>query len=346
MGRGSGSQTRSKAWIGYGAMLALGVGAGWLAARQWPARAAPPPPQSQDWVARIGATYIDVADVTAEMRRRGGERPGLFQDAAAKRALLDDMLVQQALVQAARDAGLDQESETRRAIEQLLVSRHLERSLRQTQQALRVDSNEVVAYYERHTADYAVPARRRVAMLRIEVAPDSPGPVWEAAEQRAREALGKVRALQPAVPDFGAVAIEYSADQASRYRGGSLGWLTDARRDSYSLDPALRDAAFALATPGDFSEVVRGADGVYVARLIELQAPQARPLEELRGGIAQMLLQQRYAATETKFRDDALAAADIDVREDRLAAIQPPGPPAPTEPTPPPAVPGVQEAAP
>ena len=38
--------------------------------------------------------------------------------------------------------------------------------------------------------------------------------------------------------------------------------------------------------------------------------------------------------------------ADIEVREDRLASIAPPGPPAAPGPTPPPAVPGGQESAP
>lgn len=334
------------AWIGHGAMLAVGLGAGWFAARQWPAQEIPPPPVGSDWVARIDTRYIEARDVIAEMRRRGGERPGLFQDAAAKRALLDDMLLQQALVRAAREAGLDQETETRRAIEQLLVSRYLEGSLRQAQKSLRVDSNEVSAYYAQHADDYAVPARRRVAMLKLEVAPDAPGPVWEAAETRAAEAVRRARALPPPTTDFGAVAVEYSADQATRYRGGSLGWLTDARRESYSYDPALREIAFALTTPGEFSAVVRGTDAVYVARLIELQEAKPRPLEELRGGIEQMLLQQRYGAAEARFREDALAAADIEVREDRLAQIDPLGPAPPTDPLPPPAVPGQQEAAP
>lgn len=337
----------TKVWIGGGLILALGFAGGWYAAPRAPVPVpsiAPPP--DDEWVARIGDRYIGAAEVVAEMRRRGGERPGLFQDTAAKRALLDDMLLHAVFVGAARQNGLDQEPETRRAIEQLLVGRYLQSHLRRTQRMLSVGSDEVARYYQAHADDYAVPARRRVAMLRIDVARDAPEAAWSAAEARAAEAVRRARALQPAVPDFGPLAVEYSSDAASRYRGGSLGWLTDVRREGYALDPALRELVFALAVPGEFSAVVRGADAVYVARLVELQAARARPLPELRAGIEQMLLQQRQQAADQTFRDEALAAADIQVREDRLAAIAPLGAPAPTEPTPPPAVPGVEESAP
>jgi hypothetical protein len=335
----------TKAALGLGLAFALGCGAGWYGASRPTARAIAPP-ASADWIARVGDRYIDADDIVAEMRRRGGERGGLFQDAAARRALLDDLLLQQVLADAARAAGLDQEPETRRVVEQLLIGRYLEGNLRRTQRSLAVGSDEVSRYYAEHADDYAVPARRRVAMLRIDVVRDAPDDAWIAAEARAADAVRRTRALQPAVADFGPLAIEYSSDSSSRYRGGSLGWLTDSRRDSYSFDPALRDLAFALTAPGEFSGVVRGADGVYVARLIELQPARPRPLPELRAGIEQMLLQRRQQDADRKFREDALAAADIEVHEGRLAAIAPLGAPARTEPTPPPAVPGVEDSAP
>jgi len=338
--------SKAKTWVGWALASALGAVVGWHAAP----RSIPPPalpaPADHEWVARIGDRYIGARELLDEMRRRSGQRPERFHEAAARRALVDDMLLQQALVDAARDAGLDQEPEVRRAIERLLVGRYLEGSLRHAQRTLAVGSDEVARYHADHSDEYAVPGRRRVAMLRIEVAPNAADADWAAAAARAAEAVDRTRNLQPAVADFGSLAIEYSSDPGSRYRGGSIGWLSDVRRDSYTFDPALRRIAFALTAPGEFSEVVRGDDAVYVARLIELQPAQARPLSELRAGIEQMLLQQRYAAAETAFREAALAAADIEVREDRLAAIALPGASRAESSTSPPAVPGVEEPAP
>ncbi len=327
---------------GIAAGLAVGLAAGvWLARGASPASPAAVP---GDWVARIGERYIGAGDVEREMRRRGGERPGLFQTAKEKRALLEDMLLRESLADAARAAGLDREPETRATIDQLLIERYLEGGLRKRQKLLRVSEAEIAAYYEEHAADYATPARRRVAMLRIDVAANAPEQDWKAAERRAAEAVAKVQALQPAVPDFGRLAIEYSSDAASRYRGGSLGWLSDARRDGYAFDKALLGVAFALTAPGSFSPVVRGQEAVYVARLVEREESRPRELAQLRSGIERTLLRQRLAEAEAKFRAAALAAADIDVHESRLEAIRPPGPPA--QPPQPPALPGLKEAAP
>lgn len=328
-------------YMGQALCLLAGLGAGALAMQAYHARGgAAAAPAPADWVARIGDEYVTAAQFEDEMRQRGGTRPGLFQDEAQKRALLDDMLLQRALVQAARRDGLDARPETRRSIEQLLVSQYLQQTLRQQQQRVTVSEQEIQAYFDEHADSYTVPARRRVAMIRVAVAPDAPAEAWAAAETRAADALQKAKAQGAATPHFGAVAREYSEDTASRYRGGVIGWLTQGRRADYQYDPALLDAAFELAQAGDFSPVLRGKDGVYVARLVETQDEQKRAFEQLRAGLEQRLMQERLAQLESEFRASTLAAAAVEVRESRLAAIAPPGPPASTQPPAPPAMPG------
>lgn len=292
-----------------------------------------------DWVARIGDDYITAAQFEAEMQRRGGSQPGLFQDEAQKRALLDDMLLQRALVAAARAGGMGDKPETRDAIEQLLVSQYLQDTLRAKQQRVVVSAEEVKAYFDEHADSYTVPPRRRVAMIRVAVAPDAPEPAWEAAEKRAGQALDQARKLGSGTPHFGVVAREFSEDASSRYRGGVIGWLTDGRRSSYRYDAAVLDAAFELGTAGEFSGVLRGKDGVYIARLVETQPEQKRAFEQLSAGLEQRLMQERLGVLDKEFREATLAAAAIEVRESRLAAIAPPGPPASHEPPAPPAMP-------
>jgi parvulin-like peptidyl-prolyl isomerase len=326
-------------FAGYALCLLVGLGGGWGLAQLGKPADVPVDPVPPDWVARIGDDYVTPAMIEEEMRRRGGTRPGLFQDEAQKRALLDDMLLSRALVAAARKAGLDRDPETRRSIEQLLVSQYVRDTLRKQQQGVSVAEEEIKAYFDQHADEYTVPARRRVAMIRIAVAPDAPDEAWEAAEKRAEEALKKARVAGTSVPHFGAIAREYSEDTSSRYRGGVIGWLTDGRREGYRYDPALLEAAFALQKPGDFSPVLRGRDGVYVARLVETQAEQVRAYEQLRAGLEQRLMQERLAVIEREFRERTLDEAGAQVRESRLAEIQPPGPPDEAAPPTPPAMP-------
>jgi peptidyl-prolyl cis-trans isomerase C len=323
--------------------LLAGAALGGFAAYRSPA---PAPAAPDAWVARIGSEYLTPEMLQQEMRRRGGLQPGQFHDVAQKRALLDDMLLHRALVDAARADGLDRQPETRRSIEQLLTSQYLQDTLRKQQGEVKVDAREVAAFYAERAAEYTVPARRRVAMLRVAVMPGADEAVWAKAEARAAEALAKARALAPETPDFGLLAREYSEDVSSRYRGGVIGWLTEGRREGYRHDARMLEAAFALQQPGEFSAPVRGADGVYVARLVERQDAAPRRLEELEAGLRQRLLQERYAALERRFRDEVLAKAPIEVDEDALAAVAPLSPPARTEPPAPPAMPGNEEAAP
>lgn len=327
-------------YMGQALCLLAGIGAGALAMQAYHGRDTATPAAPADWVARIGDDYVTVAQFEAQMRERGGLRPGLFQDQAQKRALLDDMLLQRALVAAARRDGIDARPETRHSIEQLLVSQYLQQTLRQQQQRVTVSQEEVKAYFDEHADSYTVPPRRRVAMLHVAVAPGAGEDTWTAAQARAAEALQTAKRLPAGTPHFGAVAREYSQDTASRYRGGVIGWLTDGRRGDYRYDPAVLDAAFALAQAGEFSEVLRGQDGFYLVRLVETQPEQKRAFEQLRAGLEQRLMQERLAGLESEFRQSTLAAAAVEVRESRLQGIAPPGPPASTQPPSPPPLPG------
>ncbi len=334
-----------RAIIAIACLLTGGLAGAWIA-RSLPADPPGGTAEPAEWVARVGDRYVTADMVRAEMLRRGGLQPGQFQTPEQKRALLDEMLLHHALVESARKAGIDAQPEIRRSIEQLLTSQYLRDTLRATQSGLSVTDAEVEAYYAAHTDDFTVPARRRIAMLRVGVAEGADEAAWDAARKRLQEARGKVATLGADILHFGPIAREYSDDQATRYRGGVLGWVRDGRAQDYRHDRAMLEAADALKEPGALSDIVRGADGLYLVRLVEATPEQPRSLDELRDGLRQRLLQQRYAEAEQAFRRTVMAEHSIDIDSDRLAAIQPPGPPASGEPQQPPALPADQETRP
>jgi len=114
--------------------LALGAGAGWYARGPSPQAVEPSPPEA--WVAQVEGGFISTAMFVDEMRRRGGLQPGQYRDLAQKRALLDDLVLREAMVQAAREEGMDQEPEIRRALDQMLANQYLQRTLRERQRAV------------------------------------------------------------------------------------------------------------------------------------------------------------------------------------------------------------------
>jgi len=316
--------------------LLTGLVAGWFLARGGLGSGSGAP---STWIARVGDEYITPELFIAEMHRRGGETPGQYQDIVQKRALLDDMVLRRALVSSARADKLDEDAEIRHQIDQTLANQYLQRTLRKQQQALTVSDAEVRAHYDAHVADYLIPARRRVAMVQIRVPAGATDEVWANAMERGEQVLAKARKLGPAVPHFAEIAREYSEDQASRYRGGMIGWIAEGQSARYRYDPVVLEAAMAARKAGDFSEVLRGLDGVYVVRVVDIEPQRERPFEQLATGIHQRLLQERMAAAEQSFRKEVLKRVRVQVREDELERIDPLAPPAAPQPPQPPAMP-------
>jgi len=319
-----------------GIALLVGLLAGWLLAGGWSGGRSSP---RREWVAQVGDAYITPEMFIAEMHRRGGETPGQYQDIVQKRALLDDMVLRQALINAAKGIGLEADPVVRRQIEAALVNQYVEATLRKQQRAVKIEESETRAHYDAHAADYTVPARRRVAMIQIQVPANADEDVWRNATERAAEALGKAKKLAAHIPHLGEVAREYSQDQATRYRGGTIGWISEGQKERYRYDSAVIDAAMAAEKAGDFAPVVRGKDAVYVVRVVDIEPQRERPYEQLATGIHQRLLQDRMEAVEKQFRIDVLKNTRVQVREEGLNAIDPLAPPADKQPPQPPAMP-------
>lgn len=326
-------------WIREFALIAVGVALG--AGAVLILRPGPEAPAEPDeWLARVGDQYVTQADFENAMRRSGSS--GQFHDAAAKRALLDRLLFDRALVQRALDAGIHREPEIRRSRDRVLINRVIRSDLRPRQERIEVEPAAIREFFEAHAGEYRIPSRRRVAMLFFELGDNASDETRARVRERAEQA--RYEALQADTParDFGALAREYSEHQASRYRGGVLGWITDGDLDRYSYPRVVMETAQALSRPGEISEIVADEQGLYVVRLVDHEPQRERTLEELESGIRQRLLRSRYQEVEQAFREETLAAFDIRVREDALERVAPPGPrPGPERERRPPSLPAV-----
>ena len=324
-------------YMKYVVTLLAGVVIGWLAAGFWTEVVSPDEPA--EWIARIDGEFITAQDFIHEMQRRGGNRAGQYQDLEQKQALLDSMLFQRAVVLAARAEGLDTRPEIRRSLDQILVNHYFQDHLRPRQEALRVSDDAVREVFEAHADDYTIPARRRVAMIQVNVPEGAPPEVRQALRERIEEARALAAGLNGSVTHFGSLAVEYSEDTASRYRNGVIGWIGELAPDRYRHDPVVVAAANAMTEAGAISEVLEGEGAYYIVRLVSLEPERARSLEELSDGIRQRLIQDHYRAEEQAFRDELLAGFETEIRAAQLDAIEPLAGRAVSEPPEPPALP-------
>jgi peptidyl-prolyl cis-trans isomerase C len=275
---------------------------------------------SASFVARVGDEMISEETFRAEAIRRHVSSP------ESRRVLLDEMVRDLKLLQHARQKGYDQDPEIAREYRAMLISR--------AKKDFGVDADTAVgaiadadlqAYYDQHPSEFAVPTRVRAAMIFV-ATPAGLNPAALAEKRQKIEAARAaiIAAASSAEVPFGAVAVTYSEDQATRYVGGDLGYQVEGMAH-FSEDKTAHAALFTLSQPGQLSEIVSGPSGFYVFKLLERNPPSVQPLSMVRERIRSRLQAARRQQKEQAFTA-VLAAIPADVRPDALARIVLPEP--------------------
>ena len=161
--------------------------------------------------------------------------------------------------------------------------------------------SELQAYYEAHKADYRAPEYRKINYVRLTpeaivdeaaISDDAVKADYDA--RKDRYIKPETRAIEQLVfTDDAAAAAAHErilAGQSFEDAVADAGrTMDDVRVGTFEKaalpDPAVADAAFALANPGDVSGVIDGAFGKVIVRVTEINPEHVQPLEEVRDEI-------------------------------------------------------------
>jgi len=188
--------------------------------------------------------------------------------AADPEKVLEDLIQRERLVARAVRLGLEQDPEVQRSIQTILITRLKERELEPKIRSLDISNEDVQAVKQTLNKRKVLLPQVRLAALRLQVNPKASAAKIKEAEARLEEAREKAQELPADTVGFGSLAIAYSDDDTTRYRGGDLGWLeTDPSK--YHFDQAMLKAGFGLKNAGEISPIIRGKDGLYLVRVIE-----------------------------------------------------------------------------
>lgn len=275
-------------------------------------------------LARVGDEVITVAEFQGELERRSEGRSHFFQDAANRRALLEELARQRMLVQEAREAGITEEPEFKALVERMMIRRLREKRLDQRMAEMAPDDEAVRAYFESNREVFTRPARRQVAMIRV----DAPSTLSDEERQSRRTHIDAAREAAMALPDdtahFGEVAVNYSDDRSSRYQGGVVGWLIEDPERRYQWPGPVLEAAFALEQPGTITPVIETPQAFYLVRLADFQPGRVQPLEQVADGIRHRLLRASAQGLEGKLMADIEQSRPIQIDEAALESIEAP----------------------
>ena len=257
------------------------------------------------------------------MAARGGRNAGQFSSVEQRRALLDEMIRQRAVLAAARQSGFDQDPDYRAAVDRMLAARYLDATLDKKVMAIDATADEVTAFYDAHREEFLTPERRRAAWVFLGVSPKADEAQVKKVRQKIEEARAAAQKLPAGTAGLAEVARTYSEDSATRYTGGELGWLYLDQAPTYRLGEDLVHQVFALPQAGALSPVVRHEKGFYFLKLVTVEESQPTPIEKLRAGIRSRILTEKRAAAKEEFYRDLLAGREIRIDQEKLRAIDP-----------------------
>jgi peptidyl-prolyl cis-trans isomerase D len=159
-----------------------------------------------------------------------------------------------------------------------------------------VTEEDVLANYQENIMAYQIPEERRVSHILIEYGEDE-----TASKATAQEVYALVNA--PGA-DFAEIASQRSTDVVSAEVGGDLDFIN---RGDWS--ESFEDAAFALKTVGDISELVETEFGYHIIKLTELSPIVTTPFTEVQEELTQLLLKDKAMESFFGFQEQVANAA-------------------------------------
>jgi peptidyl-prolyl cis-trans isomerase D len=218
---------------------------------------------------------VSPAEVEQEFRRRNEKvqlsyvviRP---DDLEAKVAASDSDL-----------AAYFEKNKARYAVPERRSVRYVLLDATQLRERTAVSEDEIRTAYNQNLDRYRVEERAHVAHILFKTVDRTDAEVEEI-RRKAEDVLRRARAGA----DFAALARENSED-ASRERGGDLGWIVRGQ-----TVPEFEAVAFRLAK-GSLSDVIKTPYGFHIIKVLEQESARTQALNEVRASILSALQQEK-----------------------------------------------------
>jgi peptidyl-prolyl cis-trans isomerase D len=130
------------------------------------------------------------------------------------------------------------------------------------------------AYYNSHIDEYKIENRAHVEHILFKTIGKTDAEVTEI-RQRAEDALKKAKSGA----NFEDLAKKYSEDDATKPKGGDLGWIVEKQ-----TVPEFEQAAFSVPK-GSISDLVKTQYGFHIIKVLDRETAHTKPFEEVRSAI-------------------------------------------------------------
>lgn len=251
-------------------------------------------------LAEVGDVTITKQTIQDELDLIPPYQRATFETPEGQRVLLDHLIERELLLQAARDAGLEEDSFVVAQVEMAMqqVEATKARALitafyeKEVVEGVEIPEEEILEYYNDHIEDiYHMDRQANVSHILV------------GEETEVSEVLERIEDGEP----FDSVAIEMSAHLATAGYGGELGWITIGAPIPYlGNQPEISRTIFEADT-GEIIGPLETEMGYHIFSISEMAEEGTKPLEEVRESIINIL---RPGRVNTYYRDTILPSLE------------------------------------
>src|ERR1700678_3221605 len=141
------------------------------------------------------------------------------------------------------------------------------------------------AYYSAHIDDYQVPNRVHVEHILFKTIGKTDAEIAEV-RQKAEDVQKKAKSGA----NFEDLAKKFSEDDATKPKGGDLGWIIEGQ-----TVPEFQQAAFTLPK-GSISDLVKTQYGFHIIKVLDHEQARTKTFEEVRSSIEPTVLDEKVSA--------------------------------------------------
>jgi hypothetical protein len=234
---------------------------------------------------------ISEADIAYHLKTHHGGKA----DARSRKQAITKLTASAQAAQVALEAGVGEDPLARAEIARILIARHRELVLVPKIQSeyAAITEDYLRDAYATQQARFVRAEQRQLAVLWLNPGKDPQRRtdyVKKMAEARDWYLHNEELIANPQL-GFSVLGIDYSEHAASRFKGGVIGWLGEAGGSS-EWSKAVAEIAAGLDRPGAVSEVINNDHGVFLLRLMAVEAAHQTPFEEAKHELEKQIKQQ------------------------------------------------------
>lgn len=270
-------------------------------------------------VLEVGTRVVHLSDLQAQVDFWQKKQGGLPADQAT---FVQQYISRLVALETARELGLHEDVELQRQWENMLIGHLKQTDLASQIGSMEVSAAEIDEAYQQRIDAYTQPAQLRLALLYLSAPKHLSSEGRTALVERLQDARKLAAELPAETRGFGALAMSYSEEATSRFKGGDVGWMR-AGANKYRWPNAVVEAGFDLVETGDMSPVVETEEGVYLVMRLDGRDAVVRPLDDrLRETLSAQLLREKRADLIARQEVDWAGAMTIKVHQDSLSELE------------------------